>query len=183
MHGINGDPSRTWVAKDRDGQHDWTADSGYLPTMLPLCRIFTFKWNASVIHYNSDADINNVASALLWQLDLVRQLPEEKHRKLIFIAHSLGGLLVQRALTLDNSVQLEWRKQIQDSTVGIIFLGTPHGGSQLANMFKRLLYFTDSPRPLFDVLSVGSVELNRITTKFKEYSASQSDQRTLILPT
>ncbi|KAK0643747.1 hypothetical protein B0T16DRAFT_459858 [Cercophora newfieldiana] len=173
VHCINGDPSRTWVARDGDGPHDWTADSGFLPTMLPLCRIYTFRWNASVVHYNSDADINNVASALLWQLDLVRQLPEEKHRKLIFVAHSLGGLLVQRALTLDDRVQ--GRKLIQDSTVGIVFLGTPHGGSQLANIFKRVMFFADSPRPLFDLLSVGSVELNRITTKFKEYSAKRPD--------
>ncbi|KAK3312081.1 hypothetical protein B0H66DRAFT_394025 [Apodospora peruviana] len=171
VHGINGDPKKTWVHQDGDGQRDWTSDVGFLPSMMPLCRIYTFKWNASITHYNSDADIKNIASGLLWHIDQVRRTQEEKHRKLLFIGHSLGGLLIQRALTLDSRVQ--GRRLIQESTVGIIFLGTPHGGSGLANVFKRVLFFADSPKPLFDVLSIGSLSLNKITTRFIEYATTR----------
>ena len=65
VHGINGDPSRTWVHVDRDGSFNWVAGNGFLPSMLPFCRIFTFRWNASILHYNSDADIKHIASNLL----------------------------------------------------------------------------------------------------------------------
>ena len=49
---------------------------------------------------------------------------------LIFVAHSLGGIVVKRALitaTVRNAY-----KAIVDSTIAVVFLGTPHHGSQLA---------------------------------------------------
>lgn len=53
-------------------------------------------------------------------------------RPLIFIVHSLGGLLVKQLLkaahTLNNP---EWA-QISAATIGILFLATPHSGASLA---------------------------------------------------
>ena len=49
---------------------------------------------------------------------------------LIFVAHSLGGIVVKRALitaTVRNAY-----KAIVDSTIAVVFLCTPHHGSQLA---------------------------------------------------
>lgn len=51
-------------------------------------------------------------------------------RRLILVAHSLGGLLVKEALRrsrgYDRRAPL---RQIFESTIGIIFFGTPHGGA------------------------------------------------------
>lgn len=57
-----------------------------------------------------------------------------RQRPIVFVAHSLGGLVVKQAL-------IEARKQthepdlldVYDSTHGIIFFGTPHRGSDLAS--------------------------------------------------
>jgi len=80
--------------------------------------------------------------------------------------------VVQRALTLDGSVPE--RRLIQDSTTRIIFLGTPHGGSRLANTLARISFFMDAPKNLLAVLSVGSEELEKVTTKFKSYYLGKS---------
>jgi hypothetical protein len=103
----------------------------------------------------------------LWQIDTTRKTQEEKHRPLIFICHSLGGLVVQKALTLDPNVR--GRRQIQDSTTVVIFLGTPHGGSKLANTFATLSFITDSPKSLLKFLSIGSPAREEVTNTFKEY--------------
>jgi len=50
----------------------------------------------------------------------------------VFVAHSLGGLLVQRALTMSRDGRHAHLQTIERSTVGICFLGTPHHGADLA---------------------------------------------------
>lgn len=46
VHGLNGDPNKTWYAK-REG-----AQECLLITKIPLARIMTFKNNADILHYN-----------------------------------------------------------------------------------------------------------------------------------
>jgi pimeloyl-ACP methyl ester carboxylesterase len=61
-------------------------------------------------------------------------------RPIIFITHSLGGLLVKAMLRAANdSKTLNW-KRLLVSTRGIVFLGTPHTGASqgsLAELQKR----------------------------------------------
>lgn len=61
------------------------------------------------------------------------------------------------------------RKAIQDRTTGIIFLGTPHSGSQLARPFAKLSIFIDAPESLLSVLSTRSEALFNITFGFTKH--------------
>ncbi|KAH7125941.1 hypothetical protein EDB81DRAFT_810193 [Dactylonectria macrodidyma] len=70
--------------------------------------------------------------------NLMLMLQEERKddptRPLIFVAHSLGGLVVKAALSISKqSTRQPWKRNIYLSTTGIIFLGTPHGGSGVAD--------------------------------------------------
>jgi hypothetical protein len=56
---------------------------------------------------------------------------------LIFVAHSFGGLIVQKALVLSHQNHRNYR-QIVDATTGIIFLGIPT--SNLNNTLKVLFF-------------------------------------------
>lgn len=59
---------------------------------------------------------------------------EQPNRPLIFVAHSLGGILIKVAL--DSSRRSTHQPQylpLYTSTHGIIFLGTPHRGSSAAS--------------------------------------------------
>jgi hypothetical protein len=52
---------------------------------------------------------------------------------MIFIAHSLGGLVTQFALNLSFTSPEEDIRSIGENTTGIIFMGTPHHGSDYAS--------------------------------------------------
>ena len=81
----------------------WTAENGklwlrdFLPSQLPSARIMSFGYNSDTFLSKAVADIEDVASMLLNGLGLSRNLPEEKKRPIVFISHSLGGIVVKKA--------------------------------------------------------------------------------------
>ncbi|KAH6855721.1 hypothetical protein B0I37DRAFT_365570 [Chaetomium sp. MPI-CAGE-AT-0009] len=60
-----------------------------------------------------------------------RNPPEERQRPIVFICHSLGGLVFKQAYLLasENSHYPELKKNMK----GVMFFGTPHRGSSLAS--------------------------------------------------
>jgi hypothetical protein len=94
---------------------------------------------------------------------------QEIDRKIIFVCHSLGGLVVKQALILNAHSIL---KPIQDCTAGIIFLGTPHGGSHLGRtltLISLLTGITGSSQNFAKVLSTNSESLHKLNDGFKDY--------------
>lgn len=69
-----------------------------LPRKIPNCRIFTLGYPVKFrdIAQASSATISQHAANLLSNLADARNSPEEKVRPLVFIAHSLGGIVVKR---------------------------------------------------------------------------------------
>ncbi|KAM0548837.1 hypothetical protein ACHAPJ_009693 [Fusarium lateritium] len=63
---------------------------------------------------------------------LQQQRREDPNRPLIFVTHSLGGILVKVALIKSKSSRQPKLLPIFESTKGIVFLGTPHSGSKSA---------------------------------------------------
>lgn len=51
----------------------------------------------------------------------------------MFIVHSMGGLVVQSCL-IQSRLSADEKYNISSSTRGLIFFGTPHGGSTLAGL-------------------------------------------------
>jgi hypothetical protein len=76
--------------------------------------------------------IQQHAQSLVSNLARERKSEEVADHPIIFVAHSLGGILVKRALELSNeptSKNADDNRSIYVSTYGIIFLGTPHNGA------------------------------------------------------
>jgi hypothetical protein len=89
-----------------------------------------FGYNSNVAFETSVAGVREQAMNLLNRLASKREDIEE--RPVIFVAHSLGGIIVKRALVeakLDDSY-----KAIRDATYGIAFFGTPHQGGKFAKL-------------------------------------------------
>lgn len=79
--------------------------------------------------------IHQHAQSLLSNLALERKSEEVSGHPIIFVVHSLGGILLKRALELSydlTSKNADDNRSIYVSTYGVIFLGTPHNGADAA---------------------------------------------------
>ena len=123
IHGLNGDAYNTWTHQKTKSL--WLKD--LLPTDIPGARVFTYQFPSHLLFSRSHATIYEFASNLLAQLSAQRNGHER--RPIIFIAHSLGGIVCKQALL---SAKLDYNySEIFESTAAIIFFGTPHRGARI----------------------------------------------------
>ncbi|KAL4969522.1 LipA and NB-ARC domain protein [Aspergillus stella-maris] len=136
VHGLNGHPHRTWTSS-KTGTF-WPVD--LLPDVLSQSRvrILTYGYNANVTSFTDGTSkdrILNHSETLAASLAANRTIKNCSERPIIFVCHSLGGLVVKRALIYSRSLsneKVEHLRSIYVSTYGILFLGTPHNGSEVA---------------------------------------------------
>ena len=96
---------------------------------------------ASLVDGVSKNKIHIHAEQLVAELCANRRIQKAAERPLIFVAHSLGGLVVKRALIYSSEIHSEKSEHLRSifvSTYGLLFLGTPHGGSNIAEWDTRL---------------------------------------------
>ncbi|KAI1091610.1 hypothetical protein F5B19DRAFT_457662 [Rostrohypoxylon terebratum] len=122
VHGLSGDSEETWT--DDKTNKLWLRD--FLPSQFPgvPIRVWSFGYDASVFG-KAVIDIEDVATSLVAGLDGERQ-GTHSTKPIIFVAHSLGGIIVKKALILANERSDIWG-DIRDSTHGAIFLVSPIG--------------------------------------------------------
>ncbi|KAF2266734.1 ribonuclease-like protein p/mrp subunit [Lojkania enalia] len=179
VHGLNGDPFKTWTTSET--QKFWLGDPDLLPSNLKRSRILTFGYNGAVYALLGKASSDRIlqhAQTLVAELVADRELEDATQRPIIFICHSLGGIIVKRALAYSasrTSKLVEHLHSIFVSTFGILFLGTPHNGSSkasLASIGRRMISALvpskvfDSEGQLVDALSEGSEVLQNISDMF-----------------
>jgi protein SERAC1 len=79
-----------------------------------------------------EATIDKYSAALYQNLASFRKTTNTpSDRPIIYVAHSLGGLVVANALSRPYSAD-KTAKKLTNNAVGIIFLGTPFAGSDKA---------------------------------------------------
>lgn len=123
-------------------------------------------------------DFDSFARDLLEEIYETRLNTEEKRRPLIFICHSMGGIIVKKAL---NVCQIEPRYGHILSTVpSILFLSTPHGGSDPADLLAVIAQVATIPlasrwvgrtrHELITALGRNSKELYTISKEFRHHT-------------
>jgi hypothetical protein len=95
VHGLGGHWKQTWIgASDRL----WLRD--FLPRQLSdsgiKSRIMSYGYDSDTAFSKSVTDIDDAASMLLDRLEGDRQSVDERGRPVVFIAHSLGGIVVKK---------------------------------------------------------------------------------------
>ncbi|GKU08032.1 unnamed protein product [Fusarium langsethiae] len=164
IHGLGGHPYKTWTEKaDR---HLWLRDS--LPIHVPEARIMTFGYDSVVLFGKSRPQICDYVLDLANRLEMFRQSPRERCRPLLFICHSLGGVMFKEFL-----VQVTLNKDLEhlaQSVAGVIFLGCPHRGSRIASHARLLSKLINSATlgtgarsNLLRRLQVSSAELEAVS--------------------
>lgn len=95
VHGLNPINKKfhaeaTWTAENKKM---WLCD--FLPVRLPNARILLFGYNSNVAIETSAAGVNDQAVNLLDRFNAQRK-QVSLERPIIFVAHSLGGIVVKR---------------------------------------------------------------------------------------
>ncbi|KAL3953290.1 hypothetical protein ACCO45_013233 [Purpureocillium lilacinum] len=184
VHGIRGDPQKTWTARGvppkrasrfslfrnrqetttPEAQNDAAGRDVFWPRDLLLnqlnnVRVVTFGYDADVSSFlskTSDRSIFSIAQDLVTRLEMLRESTDKD--QLDFQNHLYS---------------------IFNCTYGVIFLGTPHRGSELASVGKiaaRIagLGLAESDHKLLTALELGSTELERIADSFSRMLPKQS---------
>ncbi|KAI9765965.1 MAG: hypothetical protein M1840_006972, partial [Geoglossum simile] len=98
---------------------------------FPIARIMTFGYNTNITQGYEAANQGNIfshARDLLYGLEAKRR--QSPNRDLVFIVHSLGGILVKEVLRRSEADPDQKIAKIFRSTTGVFFFGTPHRGSK-----------------------------------------------------
>ncbi|PVF97062.1 hypothetical protein CPB86DRAFT_707945 [Serendipita vermifera] len=170
IHGLGGHRERSWTAAN--GKM-WLQD--FLPDDIPNARILTYGHGADTHSrtYLPTQRLLHFAEGFVE--DLLRERRSDTERPIIFLAHSLGGIILKKALTLCNIPDYNSdRRQIKVSTYGILFFGTPHSGANrvgLARSVGKLLsvyMFTDDS--MLNDLDHNSNQLENIQTFYLDAS-------------
>ena len=131
VHGLTGNREDAWTAQGE--LRSWP--EVLLPLTPPKARVLTYGYDAYVLR-KSVASSNRLidhSTNLLNDLAAERASSDSSSRPIIFVAHSLGGLVCKHALLLSRNKAETHLKSISIHTKGIMFLGTPHGGSWMAD--------------------------------------------------
>jgi hypothetical protein len=199
VHGLQGHPRKTWQGKreapakkqslfglpkgkrSREEYEEssdamfWPAD--LLPDDYQNIRILTYGYDSHVSHYfkgpANKLTVSQLGEGLLNRVAGERRRSNVTGRPIVFVAHSLGGLLVKEAL-------VESRKQGHDSnkmdvyksTQGIVFFGTPHKGSNDAKwglIFKTIASVAfDTNDKVLRALEPNSELLDKLARDFQD---------------
>ena len=173
VHGLQGDAYGTW-------EHEcgtlWLRD--LLPDDAPSARIMTFGYDSTIAFSKSVGCIDDTARDLLNRLGAQRD-ESTNRRPIVFICHSLGGIVVKKALILahERSPDLEF-EDILTNTKAIAFLAVPHRGSDsawwaahAASLLNAATAGRTTNKALVSDLRKGSSALMTISQQFVQRSS------------
>lgn len=171
VHGLTGDPKETWSSKgtsEPEGEY-WPH---WLSADLPHLNYYTLGYPASIFAQWAKKEMNlfDRAKNALETLTVYGF----GSRPIVFICHSLGGLLVKQILrTANDSSDDDW-KRVAKSCEGIFFLATPHSGSSLADLLKMFSGCFASIH--VSKLQKDSSDLDELNASFRSLCLSQAIQ-------
>lgn len=135
VHGLMGHYRDTWHPKGKVKGNDNDFWPAWLGRDLPNVGIWSLGYEVEPFAWKGNTmplvDRATNCLALLDTYDI-------GDRPLIFITHSMGGLLVKQMLRHANDFGTPRWKAIVRQTKGIVFLSTPHSGADLANWIKYI---------------------------------------------
>ncbi|CAB4009890.1 SERAC1 isoform X1 [Paramuricea clavata] len=173
VHGLRGSPFRTWrgrTDKTVEGKQTdcWPRD--WFPVDVPRCRVILVEYDTEVSGWTSKCPMQPEISTIEYRSsELLNKLKNAGvgRRPVVWIAHSLGGLMVKQML-LDAKKSLEFCS-LHVNTKGVVFYAVPHRGSDIASMVSgKARYFL---LPSFEVkaLQKGSEYLENLQKDFVDF--------------
>jgi pimeloyl-ACP methyl ester carboxylesterase len=163
VHGFTGDHHATWTHTNGEFWPRWLAED------FPSINVYSAGYDSSVfvsIIKGGGASLGDRASILLDRLGS-RPTPD---RPIVFITHSLGGLIVKQMLRKSLDASNERRKRLCKNALGVVFIATPHQGAQFAKSVTAVLRVISSKT--LKELEHGSDALLDLSSWFSNWANS-----------
>ena len=139
----------------------WLRDA--IPHDLPGARVLTYGYDTQLAGSNSFQNLEDVARTFRASLRVaLGSRPPD--RPLIFIAHSLGGLVLKQAL-IQMASEDSIDRRILQSTFGILFFGVPNQGMDISSLLAMV--GSQPNLPFLTMLSRDSGILPGLVEKFR----------------
>jgi pimeloyl-ACP methyl ester carboxylesterase len=168
VHGLTGNRDTTWTGHGQSTP--WP--KMFLPPKLSKSRILTYGYDAYIVR-KSVAGSNGLmehAANLLNDLTTERADCNASSRPIIFVAHSLGGLVCKEAILQSRNNPEAHLQSIFDCVKGIVFMGTPHRGSWMSDWAKiparALSLLKSTNKYLLEILETDSKLLESLQHRF-----------------
>ncbi|KAI1392460.1 uncharacterized protein F4822DRAFT_436235 [Hypoxylon trugodes] len=169
VHGLGGGSRKTWSyspSKHHYWPQAWLAND---PDFVDI-RIHSFGYKSEwAERQRSILDIRDFAESLVGGLKNNPGIRRSSTR-IIFVCHSMGGCVAKKAYIMTR--QDPSCKDLADRIHSIFFLGTPHRGSDLAAILKRLSILAWGSKPFVSDLIPNSSTLRDINDTFRHYASN-----------
>lgn len=159
IHGLGGGSQTTW-AKDGLPENFWP---DWIASDFPQLAVWTMGYKSSPSDWNKHSlPLSRLGSGAINAM----QNAEIGKRPIIFIAHSLGGLVAKEIISQALTQGVDEWKEIANQVRGVSFLATPHAGASLAN-FAKFLGIVLNASPQVEDLQQHSGNLANLHDGFK----------------
>ncbi|KAI4802493.1 hypothetical protein KUCAC02_020327 [Chaenocephalus aceratus] len=150
IHGILGAAFKTWRQKDRNGLEEETESKddytecwpkSWLAADCPNLRVLSVEYDSHLSDWMAKCPVENQRKSLAYRSrELLKKLKLAGvgERPVVWVAHSMGGLLVKKML-LDASEDPEMQALL-NNTKGIMFYSVPHHGTFMAEYSVNVRY-------------------------------------------
>jgi hypothetical protein len=165
VHGLGGSARSTWHPKDQP-DHFWPL---WLGEDFPNIGIWTLGYAASVSRWKEESMPLADRGISVLEVLYAEHIGD---RPIVFITHSMGGLVVKQFLRHADSFGVPRWETISHRTVGIAFLATPHSGANLAN-FAELVRVVLRTNEQLEDLRQHSARLAELHGWFLSYQSKQ----------
>lgn len=176
VHGLSGHLEMTWTTKASNPPVLWPK---WLAEDIPGVGLWLVGYPAAKTNWRGHGmplseRADNILARLLAE-------PRLKKGNIVFVVHSLGGLVVEQLLRNAHRDSGSNRKaeNLLSRVRRVAFLGTPHRGSLLANLGKAL-WLLIRPSAATRDLPIGNPQLRDLNLWYRQYSRDNSIENLLL---
>jgi pimeloyl-ACP methyl ester carboxylesterase len=161
VHGLHGGSFKTW-RKREEKNYFWPGEWLSTDSEFQNVRIHTFGYPAEWSDFKaSNANVSDFGSSLYGALISSPHLSRRHKTPIVLIGHSMGGLVMKRACliahrqretevgleSLSHETLEEDHSSLASRIKCLMFLGTPHHGSDSAERLDKILRSGANPMP------------------------------------
>ncbi|KAF3057728.1 Ankyrin repeat domain-containing protein 50 [Trichoderma lentiforme] len=158
--------------KERGGEHMWLRDA--LPHVITsdsgeqIARIMVYGYESSLPNSDSFQNLEDLGTSL--HSDLRALTSYGSFKPIVFIAHSLGGLIVKQFLISLSKPVDDVDQRLRGAIYGIAFFGVPHDGMDIRSLTPMA---GDGPNR-FLLESIGFTNSQILSIQQREFSEALS---------